>query len=135
MDVAVSIYFQRFAEGHDYAYSLEDISAYYREYLRLMNHWRQVIRNPVHQVSYESLVENQEAESRALIAFLNLNWDPACLDFDKADRVVSTASHWQVRQPVYRGSIARWRRFEPFLGPLKSSLDAATETVVQGRAP
>lgn len=133
MDVAVSIYFQRFAEGHEYAYSLEDIAAYYRDYLRLMGHWKRVLPNTIREVKYESLVADQETESRALIEFCGLEWDPACLRFDKSARVVSTASNWQVRQPVYRSSVQKWRRYESFLGPLKSALQwTPTEPAAAG---
>ncbi len=122
MDVCLSIYFQRFARGHEYAYDLKDIADYYRQYQRLMDHWRRVLPLEIHDLRYESLVENPEKFSRELIAFLGLEWNPACLNHDRTERVVSTASNWQVRQPVYRNSIQRWRRYERFLEPLKAEL-------------
>lgn len=127
LDVAVSIYFQRFAEGHEYAYSLSDIAAYYREYVRLMKHWKKVLPIAVHEVKYESLIADQEIQSRALIQHCGLEWNDACLQFNETERMVSTASNWQVRQPVYRSSLAKWRRYEAFLGPLKSLLDESTD--------
>ncbi len=127
MDVGVSIFFQRFAQGHDYAYDLSDIAAYTVQYVRLMEHWKSVLPMPIHEVRYESLVNDQEQESRKLIDFCGLEWDEACLQFERSERVVSTASNWQVRQPVYHRSVQRWRHYEPFLGPLRDALGALAE--------
>ena len=87
-----------------------------------MEHWKSVLPIEIHEIRYESLIENQEAESRKLIDFCGLEWDPACLRFDRSDRVVRTASNWQVRQPIYGRSVERWRRYESFLGPLRERL-------------
>ena len=81
-----------------------------------------MIRNPLLEVDYESLVADQAGVTRQIIAFCGLPWDDACLRFHETARPVHTASHWQVRQPIYQTSVARWRRYEPFLGPLKEAL-------------
>lgn len=117
-DTALSIYFQNFSGGLAYAFDLENIADYYLQYRRLMAHWREVLPLPVLDVGYEDLVARQEAVSREMIAFLGLDWDERCLDFHRTRRDVSTASVQQVREPIYRGSVERWRRYEKHLGPL-----------------
>ena len=74
------------------------------------------------EVRYEELVANLEAESRRLIAFLGLDWEPACLAFHETERPVFTASLWQVRQPLYSSSVGRWRNYRKHLGPLLDGL-------------
>jgi hypothetical protein len=73
---------------------------------------------PVHEVVYERLVDDFEAESRRLVAACGLDWDPACLEFHRTERPVRTASMTQVRQPLYRKAVARWERYAPALGDL-----------------
>jgi hypothetical protein len=84
-----------------------------------MEHWRNVL--PIGsflEIQYEDLVQDTEGESRRLIEYCGLEWNDACLDFHKNDRSVRTASVTQVRQPIYRSSMERWRRYEQHLGPL-----------------
>jgi len=114
-DTVLSNFFQSFGQGQHWSYRLEDIARYYRIYHRLMAHWREVLPLRIHELSYERLVADQEAESRALIAFLGLEWDTRCLAFHETRRAVQTASHWQVRQPLYARSAERWRRYERHL--------------------
>ena len=124
MDVCLSIYFQRFAAGHHYAYDLGDIASYYRDYERLMAHWQRVLpEDAVHEVRYERLVTDQAAVSRALVDAVGLAWDQRCLAFHEAQRVVSTASDWQVRQPVYTRSVERWRHYAAYLDELRAGLE------------
>jgi hypothetical protein len=73
-------------------------------------------------VNYETLVGDLEGESRRLLAFLDVPWESACLEFHRTERTVTTMSHWQVRQPIYDRSVGRWRRYERHLGPLLSAL-------------
>lgn len=75
------------------------------------------------EVNYENLVRDLEGETRRLIEFLGLDWEPACLDFHRTERTVATISYWQVRQPIYTGSIGRWRSYERHLGRLFAALD------------
>ncbi len=121
-DVCLSIYFQLFQNGYDYTYDLSDIAAYYRQYERVMAHWRSVLPIKPHDVVYEDLVKDQKGKTEELIRFLELPWDDRCLSFMDNERSVQTASVWQVRQPVYRTSIHRWRHYEKHLGPLKAAL-------------
>jgi Flp pilus assembly protein TadD len=122
-DTCLSCYFQDFASGHAYAHDLGDLGFYYRHYERLMAHWREVQPLPILEVRYEDLVADQEAESRRIVEFAGLEWDDRCLRFHELERPVATASHQQVRRPMYTGSLERWRRYEAHLGPLLSALD------------
>lgn len=122
LDTCVSCYFQNFARGQEYSFDLRELGRFYRDYRRLMAHWAEVLPVAVLEVPYEALVADQEQVSRALLAFCGLDWDPACADFHRTDRPVRTASRWQVRQPMYRSSVARWRRYEKHLQPLIETL-------------
>jgi hypothetical protein len=87
-----------------------------------MAHWETVLPGRIHSVDYEALVGDQEAVTRGLLSYLGLPWDPACLQFHKAERTVLTASIWQVRQPLYSQSKGRWRNYERHLGPAREIL-------------
>ncbi|MCA9246966.1 MAG: tetratricopeptide repeat protein [Planctomycetales bacterium] len=121
-DSCLSCYFQHF--NHlPFSFDLTNLAHYYRGYAEVMKHWRSVLPLPIFEVDYEQLVENQESVSRALVEHCGLDWDQQCLEFFKAERAVRTASLWQVRQPIYASSKARWRHYEPFLGPLSELFD------------
>ena len=122
LDTCLSCYFHNFTGRQDYTYDLVDIGVYYREYERLMAHWRKVLLRPMLEVQYEELVADQAAVSRRIIAHCGLDWDDRCLDFHRTERAVQTASAGQVRQPIYASSIGRWRPYERHLGPLKRAL-------------
>ncbi len=122
LDNCLSIFFQNFVGEHAYKWDLRELGRYYLLYERLMDHWKQVVPNPVYELQYEEMVADQEGVSRRLIEFCGLEWDDACLEFHKADRSVQTASQWQVRQPVYKSSTERWRRYEKHIGPLIEAL-------------
>ena len=112
------------ADSNDYAYDLGGIGHFYRDYLRLMEHWRNQVSEPMLEVDYESLVTNQEEESRRIIDFIGLDWDHRCLEFYNTERSIRTASSWQVRQPIYKESLQRWKHYEKYLAPLKQALEA-----------
>jgi tetratricopeptide (TPR) repeat protein len=119
IDTCLSIYFQDFGSNMPYANDLDDLANFYREYLRLMRHWRETLDPGVLlDIRYEALVGEQEKWSRRMIEFLGLTWDARCLDFHRTDRSVVTASKWQVRQKINTTSIERWRHYEKHLGPL-----------------
>ena len=122
MDNCLSIYFQHFNEAHSYANNLEHLGAYYRQYERVMAHWRTVLRIPMMDMRYETMVAEPEQSARKLIEFCGLEWDDRCLRFYESGRAVSTPSYDQVRQPIYKKSVARWKRYEKYLEPLKRSL-------------
>jgi tetratricopeptide (TPR) repeat protein len=122
-DVGLSCFFQSFSDNAlMWTDDLADCGIRARETERLMEHWRKVLPLRILEVQYESLVGNLEAESRRLIDFLGLEWDPACLSFHETERTVLTASHWQVRQPLYDSSVGRWRHYQKHLGPLLKEL-------------
>ena len=130
VDVCLSCYFAKFGRFLDFSYSLENLGAFYRGYWRLMSHWRRVLPVQMLEVDYEETVADQEGVSRRLIAHCGLEWDDRCLQFHKTERAVRTASVWQVRQPIYKTSVERWRRYERHLGPLIAALgetDSATD--------
>jgi tetratricopeptide (TPR) repeat protein len=123
LDTCLSIYFQGFSAAHPYATSFGDLAHYHREYRRLMAHWRAALPpETLLDVRYEDLVDDPETWSRRMLAHIGLPWDPRCLEFHRTERPVLTASNWQVRQPIGRGSIGRWRRYERFIEPLRRAL-------------
>lgn len=127
LDVCLSIYFQLFQRRHSYAYDLMDIGHYYLQYARLMAHWRKVLPGPFLEINYAELVKDPESHSRKMIDFCGLPWDASCLDFHKLERNIRTASDWQVRQPVYDRSLARWKHYEKYLGPLQELFAVAQD--------
>lgn len=117
-DNALSIYFQRFQTQHSYASDLNDIAHFYAQYQRLMAHWSQVLPAAVLlEVPYEGLVNEPERWTRRMLEFIGLEWDPRCLNFERSIDTVRTASNWQVRQGLQRGSIGRWRHYPQLFEP------------------
>lgn len=127
LDLGLSIFFQHFSERHDFAYSFADIAEYYRQYQALMQHWQNVFPDRIHDVDYESLVADLEPVSRGLVDFLGLEWDANCLEFHRTERPVGSASHWQVRQPLYDRSVGRWRNYEPYIDELRAALGVESD--------
>jgi hypothetical protein len=125
IDTCLSCYFHDFGPSIPYTLDLRHLGLYYRAYERLMAHWAAVLPVPVFELRYEELTADQEAVSRRLVAFCGLEWDERCLRFHETRRVVRTASQLQVRQPLYRGSVGRWKRYEAFLQPLRDALAGA----------
>jgi tetratricopeptide (TPR) repeat protein len=120
LDTCLSIYFQDFAVTHTYANDLEDLAHFYTEYIRVMEHWRSTLPEGwILDVPYQKLTEDPEGWSRKMIDFIGLPWDPKCLNFEQSDRPIVTFSKWQARQKITKSSVARWRRYEKFIGPLK----------------
>lgn len=122
LDTCLSCFTTALGPAHAYATSLSNLVANYREYVRVMDHWKSVLGGRLVEMEYEKLVAEPEPESRRLIAAAGLDWDPACLKFYEGKRAVTTASVSQVRRPMYDSSIARWKRFEPFIGELIDGL-------------
>ncbi len=123
VDTCLSLYFTQFLQRTDFAHDRGDLVFRYREYERLMRHWRDTLpAERFLEVDYAAVVADPEASARRLIEFCGLDWDDACLRPEDNQRVVKTASMWQARQPVYRTSVERWRNYEPWLGELRSLL-------------
>lgn len=124
-DIAVSNYITDYAAkfgGMGFAYDLGWIGEQLVDHDRLMQHWHEVFPGQIFEVVYEELVEDTETWARRMIQFMGLDWEPGVLEFQDLDRPVKTASVWQVRQPVYTTSKARWKRYEAHLGPLEEAL-------------
>jgi tetratricopeptide (TPR) repeat protein len=123
IDTCLSIYFQNFFNIGPYANDLESLAHHYSEYLRVTDHWRATLpASALLEVPYEALIEDQEHWTRRMIDFVGLQWDAKCLDFHRTDRVVITASKWQVRQKISKTSAGRWRNYEKFVEPLRRLL-------------
>lgn len=123
VDICLSGFMHLFNRSQYQSYDLTEMGRYYRSYALLMQHWRKVLPpEAFYEIQYEDLVADQEAQARALLAYCGLPWDEACLSFHKTERSVRTASVTQVRQPMYKSSIERWRRYEKHLGPLLEAL-------------
>lgn len=144
IDTCLSCYCLDFSGRLNFAYDLTHLGQYYRQYERLMAHWRVALPNTILDVRYEDLVADPETETRRIIDHCRLEWNDACLTHDKADGAVMSASNWQVRQPIYKTSVERWRRYEKHLGPLIQALkgngtdathggDTTTETECNAR--
>ena len=113
---------QLFGEGQEFSYGLREIGNYYRQYVKLMDHWDRVLPGFVLRVQYEEVVGELEAQVRRLLEFCGLPFEQACVDYYKTRRTIRTPSAQQVRQPIYTSGLEQWRNFEPWLGPLKDAL-------------
>ena len=123
VDTCLSCYKRYFAGGGvRFAYDLTELGRYYCLYLNLMHHWHSVLPGYVYDLRYEDLIADQEGQSRRLLEFCGLPWDERCLTFYDSNRLVTTNSYHQVRQPIYRSSVQLWRRFEDHLAPLLDEL-------------
>lgn len=122
IDTCLSIFFQNFNESHSYAFNLQNLGHHYKQYARIMRHWHEVLPGRIMDIHYEDTISDPEYWSRKLIEHIGLEWDDACLAPHKLERTVKTASHWQVRQPIYKTSVQRWKNYEPFLGDLIDAL-------------
>ena len=122
IDTCLSCFQNRLNEMHGYSRNLETLGLYYREYSRLMDHWRRVLPIKFIDVDYEALTADSETEARRLVAFLDLAWDPACLSFHESTSAVRTFSRNQIRNPIYQSSVGRWKRYEKQLQPLIRAL-------------
>jgi tetratricopeptide (TPR) repeat protein len=132
IDTCLSIYFQHFFNMGPYANDLDDLVHCYGEYRRVTDHWRTVLpATALLEIPYEALIEDQEGWTRRMVDFIGLPWDPKCLEFHETERVVSTASKWQVRQKIYAASAGRWRNYEKFLGPLQRLADFSHDRCVK----
>jgi tetratricopeptide (TPR) repeat protein len=118
MDSCFSNYIQLFGDLHHYSYDLQHVAVFYNEYRRIMTHWGKVLPLRMHTVNYEAVVDNPRLQTEVMLDFLDLPFDDACIEFHRTERVVTTASHWQVRQPIYRTSRQRWRRYAEHLREL-----------------
>lgn len=118
---------QLFAEGQEFSYSVDDIAQYYNDYVKLMDHWDDVIPGGVLRVLYENVTDNIESQLTRILDYCGLPFETACLDFHKTERAVRTASSEQVRQPLYKSGVDHWQNYEAHLQPLISNLAPSIE--------
>lgn len=126
IDTCVSCYSKLFAAGLAFTYDLGELGRYYRAYTEIMAHWRAVLPpGAVLDVSYEDVIGDLEGQARRLIGYCGLAWDGRCIEFHRTERPVKTASSVQVRRPLFRSSLERWRKYESVLNPLLAGLRGA----------
>jgi hypothetical protein len=123
IDTCISCFSKLFSAEQNHTYDLGELGRYYKRYQHLMQHWHRVLpRGRILDVRYEDVVADLEGQARRIVEYCGLPWDERCLSFHETDRPVRTASATQVRQPIYKNSIGRWRVYEEFLQPLFSGL-------------
>ena len=129
VDTALSIHQTHFHPGLAFPTGGAELVAYFRSYQRITDHWRRVLpADRFIEVDYEDLTSAPEPVIRRIIAACGLAWHGACLRPESNPRAVKTPSKWQTRQPIYRTSVARWRRYEPWLGALRALVDDESKT-------
>jgi tetratricopeptide (TPR) repeat protein len=124
VDNCLSCFVQNFgAEGLAWSFDLEDAAHQYRCYDKLMAHWRRILPpGQMLEIDYEETVADLEGQARKLVDFVGMEWDDACLSFHENKRAVVTASHDQVRRPIYNTSVGRWKKYGPQVMPLVDAL-------------
>ena len=131
LDTCVSCFTTLFKSGHEFTSDLRHLATYYCWHTELMAHWKRLLPpESLLELHYEELVKDPENQSSMLLTYLGLTWDPACLKFNKAPRPVSTASVYQVRQPVYQSAIGRWRHYADHLEPVRRILEDCDRPVL-----
>jgi tetratricopeptide (TPR) repeat protein len=123
LDTCVSCFFRNFLPSATHTTDLRALGSYHNDYRRLMRHWTETLRVPMLEVRYEELVQRPEEESRGMVEYVGLRWDPNCLRFHESNRFMNTASYQQVRQPVYTKSVGRWRNYRQHIKPLMEALE------------
>jgi hypothetical protein len=123
LDTAISCWFQNFGTGAGFVYDLEDLAAYIADCHRAEKHSTETLGIEIHPLEYERMVEDQESCSRELIKQTGLEWEDACLRYHENIRDVRTASQDQVRKPIYKGSVARWKKYGDLINPLVEALE------------
>jgi len=114
---------QLFASGQHFSYGLEEIGTYYKDYIKIMDHWDKVLPGKILRVQYEDVVANLEKEVTRILDYCGLPFEEKCINFHQTERNVRTPSSEQVRQPIYKSGLEQWKNFEPWLDPLKKVLD------------
>ena len=122
VDTCLSCYQKNFTYGQYWSYNLEYLGRYYQAYRKLMEHWREVLPGRFMEIEYEQIIDNPETSVRQVLDYCDLPWDDRCMEFHKTERNILTASNLQVRQPIYKSAVQRWRNYEKHLGPLLEAL-------------
>lgn len=122
MGSCFSCYTQLFARGQSFTYGMANIGRYFCDYVRVMDHWDEVLPGQVLRVQYEDVVADLETQVRRILDYCNLPFEENCLEFYRTDRAIRTPSSEQVRQPIYKGALELWRNYDAHLDELKASL-------------
>ena len=122
MGTCVANYRQLYAQGKNQTYDLVDFAEYFLEYIRIMDHWQEVLPGRVLRVQYEDVVADLDGQTRRLLDHCKLPWEAACLDFHRNARPVNSASAEQVREPIYTEAVDFWKHYEPYLEPIREVL-------------
>jgi hypothetical protein len=123
LDCCFSMFKQLFAQGQEFTYGLEEAGSYYNSYIKLMNHWDEVLPGKVLRVNNEDVVEDLEGQVSRMLEFIGIPFEEECISFYKTDRSVRTASSEQVRKPVNKDGMERWKPYAKYLKPLLNVLD------------
>ena len=123
LDCCFSMFKQLFAQGQEFTYGLEEAGSYYNSYVKLMNHWDNVLPNKILRVNNEDVIDDLEGQVRRILSFLELPFEDACVSFHKTERSVRTASSEQVRQPINKKGMGRWKPYAKHLKPLINTID------------
>jgi len=135
VDTCLSGFTKLFKDDMPHSYDLSELGRYYRKYAELMDHWHKVLpKGVLTSVQYEDVVADTEKEAKALIDFIGLEWDPKCVEFHKSDRPVKTASVAQVRKPIYKTSVKRWKKYGDGLQPLVDAIEGKTGSKPKAKA-
>lgn len=125
IDTCMGCYKLPFNDQHEFTYNLTELGHYYGQYDRLMKHWHTLLPGKIFEIEYETLVSNQDAQTRRLLDFCGLPWEENCLSFYNTKREVITESAGQVRQPIYQHAVGQWKHYEAFIQPLLMALRPA----------
>ena len=123
LDCCFSMFKQLFAQGQEFTYGLEEAGSYYNSYVKLMNHWDSVLPGKILRVNNEDVVEDLEGQVTNILEFLELPFEEECISFYETERSVRTASSEQVRKPVNKEGMGRWKPYAKYLKPLVKTLD------------
>jgi len=124
LDCCFSMFKQLFAQGQEFTYGLEEAGSYYNSYVRLMDHWNKVLPNKILRVNNEDVIEDLDGQVRRILDYLELPFEEQCISFHETDRSVRTASSEQVRQPINKKGMDRWKPYAKNLKPLLDNLDS-----------
>ena len=114
---------QLFAQGQEFSYGLAEAGSYYKSYVKLMDHWNRVLPNKILRVNNEDVIEDLEGQVRRMLEFLELPFEESCISFHETERSVRTASSEQVRKPINKEGMERWKPYAKNLKPLLNALD------------
>mgnify|MGYP003322422827 CR=1 FL=1 len=130
-DSCLGAYKQLFSKGQNFTYDMLDLAHYYQQYDAMIKHWHQVLPGKILDVHYEQTVDDLDTQVRRILDFCELPFEQSCIDFHQTERAVKTASSEQVRQPIYRGALGTWRRYEQFLELWQEQLSDIIEELPQ----